>query len=68
MLTKSELEARLETGPLTEHKHHYGMTVYSFEVPGKDAVGTWLRLRQVRTGIGLLARDFWQTGEPGTDL
>ena len=61
MLTRSELEAKLETGPLTEHKHHYGTTVYSFEVRGKDAVGTWRRLRQSAPGLG-----YWPVifGEP----
>jgi len=59
--TRSELESKLGKGPLTEHKHHYGMTVYSFQVPGKDAEVTWRKLRQSSPGLG-----YWPVifGEP----
>src|SRR5689334_15548977 len=45
-ISKGELEAKLDTGALTEHAHRFGTTVYSFAVTGKDAVSTWRRLRQ----------------------
>src|SRR5215470_4236979 len=59
--SRGELESKLGTGALTEHKHHYGTTVYSFAVAGKDAVGTWRRLRQAAPPLG-----FWPVifGEP----
>jgi len=61
MAAKDELESKLETGLLMEHKHHYRTTVYSFEVPGNDALGTWRRLRQSAPGLG-----YWPVifGEP----
>lgn len=59
--SRNELESKLGTGALTEHKHHYGMTVYSFEVRGKDAVGAWRRLRQSAPALGYWPMIF---GEP----
>jgi len=60
-ISKSELEARLGMGALTEHAHHFGTTVYSFSVAGKDAVSAWRKLRQSASGLG-----FWPVifGEP----
>jgi hypothetical protein len=60
-ISKSELEAKLATGALTEHPHRFGTTVYSFSVAGKDSVSTWRRLRQSALGLG-----FWPVifGEP----
>jgi hypothetical protein len=59
--SRGELESRLGTGTLTEHKHHYGTTVYSFAVPGKEAVATWRRQRQSAPALG-----YWPVifGEP----
>lgn len=62
MLTsRGELESRLGTVALTEHRHHYGATVYSLAVAGKDAVATWRRLRQATPPLG-----YWPVilGEP----
>lgn len=50
--SKSELETKLGTGALTEHKHHYGATVYSFSTAGKDSLSAWRRLRQSAPGLG----------------
>lgn len=59
--SRDELESQLGTGALTEHKHHYGTTVYSFAVAGKGAIGTWRRLRQSAPASG-----YWPVifGEP----
>jgi hypothetical protein len=60
-ISRGELESQLSTGALTEHPHKYGATVYSFSVPGKDALSTWRRLRQAAPGLG-----YWPVifGEP----
>jgi hypothetical protein len=62
--TKSELEAKLGTGALTEHAHQFGATVYSFAVPGKDAVSTWRKLRQSAPSLGCWPVIF---GEPKSE-
>src|SRR5262249_14680545 len=65
-VSKSELEAKLGTGSLTEHAHHYGATVYSFATTGKDAVATWRKLRKSAPLVGKPESGYWPGlfGEP----